>query len=83
MKKDILTPTHKYWKALNYRLNQMVYTMVEGKPQFNCRHDLSNTKRILKSLPNIDVEETLQLYQELGGFCDCEVLMNVESSWKK
>ena len=52
MKKDILTPTHKYWKALKYRLNQMVYTMVEGRPQFNCRHDLSNTKRILKSLPN-------------------------------
>jgi len=81
MRKEILTPPHKYWKALRYRLDQMVNTHVEGKPQFNCKHDLSNTKKILKSLPNLDVEETLLLYQELGGFCDCEVLMNVEYYW--
>jgi hypothetical protein len=83
MKSEILTPSHKYWRALRYRLDQMVNTHVEGKPQFNCKHDLSNTRKILKSLPKIDVEGTIQQYQELGGYCDCEVLMNVESNWKK
>jgi hypothetical protein len=48
-----------------------------------CQHDLRNTEKILKSLPNIDVEESLNLYLELGGFCDCEILFNVEEGWKK
>lgn len=82
MRNEILTPRHKYWKAFSYRLDQMVNTHVGGKPQFNCKHDLRNTKKILKSLPKIDIEETLQLYQDLGGYCDCEVLMNVEWNWK-
>jgi hypothetical protein len=82
MKEEILTPLHNYWNAFSYRLNQLLYTHTEGKPQFNCKHDLSNTKKILKTLPNIDVEGTLLLYQDLGGFCDCEVLMNVQCNWK-
>ena len=71
MKKEVLTPSHKYWKALCFRLSQS-----------QCKHDFRNTEKILKSLPNIDVEESLNLYRELGGFCDCEILLNVEESWK-
>ena len=82
MKREILTPSHRYWNAFSYRLNQMINTHIEGKPQFNCKHDLSNTTKILKSLPNIDVEESLSLLQDLGGFCDCEVLINVQFNWK-
>ena len=72
MKKEVLTPSHKYWKALCIRLSHTP-----------CQHDLRNTVKILKSLPNIDVEESLNLYLELGGFCDCEILFNVEEGWKK
>ena len=72
MKKEVLTPSHKYWKALCIRLSHTP-----------CQHDLRNTEKILKSLPNIDVEESLNLYLELGGFCDCEILFNVEEGWKK
>ena len=72
MKKEVLTPSHKYWRALCTRLSHT-----------QCQHDLRNTEKILKSLPNIDVEESLNLYLELGGFCDCEILFNVEEGWKK
>jgi hypothetical protein len=77
MAKNILTPKHKYWSALRYRLDQMVNTYIEGKPVFKCKHDLRHTTKILRSLPNIDVEGTLEFLKEQGGFCDCEVLMNV------
>ncbi len=72
MKKEVLTPSHKYWNVLCFRLGQT-----------QCQHDLRNTEKILKSLPNIDVEESLNFYRDLGGFCDCEILLNVEESWKK
>ena len=49
----------------------------EGKRLFDCKHDLRHTTKILRSLPNIDVEGTLEFLEEHGGFCDCEVLMNV------
>ena len=71
MKKEVLTPSHRYWRALCTRLSHT-----------QCQHDLRNTEKILKSLPNIDVQESLNLYLELGGFCDCEILLNVEEGWK-
>ena len=77
MEKNILTPKHKYCSALCSRLDQMVNTHVKGKPVFDCKHDLRHTTKVLRSLPNIDVEGTLEFLKEQGGFCDCEVLMNV------
>ena len=77
MEKEILTPKHRYWSALHFRLDQMVNTHIEGKPVFDCNHNLRHTIKILKSLPNIDVEGTVKFLEEHGGFCDCEVLMNV------
>ena len=81
MAKSVLTPNHRYWKALCTRLNDMLTIYIEGKPHSKCQTDLRCTTKILKSLPGIDVEETLALYMKLGGHCDCEVLMNVEPNW--
>jgi hypothetical protein len=77
MEKEILTPKHKYWPALRFRLDQMVNTHIEGKPVSDCNYDLRHTIKILKSLPNIDIEGTLDFFEDHAGFCDCEVLMNV------
>ena len=67
MEKEILTPKHKYWPTLCFKLDQL-----------DCNHDLRHTIKILKSLPNIDVERTVDFLENHGGFCDCEVLMNVD-----
>ena len=64
-------------------LAQRLIRMFTYEGDTPCQHDLRNTEKILKSLPNIDVEESLNLYLELGGFCDCEILFNVEEGWKK
>jgi|APSaa5957512622_1039677.scaffolds.fasta_scaffold132726_2 hypothetical protein len=78
---EVLTPSHKYWPALRQRLNDVLITYVNGKPHSKCQGDLMQTIKILKSLHNIDVEETVILLQGLGGYCDCEILMNVAKNW--
>lgn len=75
--KEVLTPLHRYWPALRQRLNDALITYVNDKPHSKCQGDLAQTIKILKSLPGIDIEETLILFQEMGGYCDCEVLINV------
>jgi hypothetical protein len=79
--KEVLSPSHRFWPALCQRLNDTLITYVNNKPHSKCQGDLTQTIKILKSLHNIDIEETLILFQEMGGYCDCEVLMNVAKNW--
>jgi hypothetical protein len=79
MKKKPLTPASPLWWGFRTRLSQALLEH-DGS---QCKHDLTHTVKILKSLPGIDVDETIQLFMELGGFCDCEVLMNVEYGWNE
>lgn len=67
MSKEILTNKHKYWNALRYRLSEGI--RVDG---CDCTNKI--TKKILISLPNIDVDETLNYLTAYGGHCDCEIL---------
>ena len=76
-KKEIVTHSHKYWNALIYRLENSLLVYQNGKWIAKCDCDLKITRKILKSLPQVDVEGTIEYLQSYGGFCDCEVLMNV------
>ena len=67
MRNEILTEDHKYWKALAFRLSAGI--RAEG---CDCTNKI--TKKILMSLINIDVEETLNYLSAFGGWCDCEIL---------
>ena len=71
---NVVTPDHKYWRAVCIRLSDQLN--IHG-----CQRDLRNTEKILKSLPDVEVEDTLELYRRLGGFYDYEVLANVVPSW--
>lgn len=75
--KGVLKPDHKLWPVFRKRLSDVLITYVNDKPHSQCIGDLSQTIKILKSLPEIDVEETIILFKEYQGFCDCGVLMNV------
>jgi hypothetical protein len=73
-------PTHPDWTAfcgaLDARLKQ-------GKSSWNCQHDLRHTKDLLANeWPLIDAEETLEIFREHHGFCDCEILLNVSDTWE-
>ena len=57
-------------------MNWIQGTLSEGEEE-----DLSLTIEILKSLKNIDIEETVIFLKEYGGHCDCKVIMNVARIW--
>lgn len=44
-----------------------------------CKHKLFYTRRFLKKhgLNTNDINEICAFFQEHGGYCDCEVLLNV------
>jgi hypothetical protein len=35
------------------------------------------TKRVLKLMGHVDVEASIDFYKQHGGYCDCEVMLNV------
>jgi hypothetical protein len=42
-----------------------------------CNGDLSITETILKTIFDINVEKTIEIFEENGGYCDCEVMKNI------
>ena len=70
MRKEILNNRHRYLKEFCYRLS-------EGIRSHGCNCTSILAERILISLPNIDVNETLALFKENGGHCDCEILDSI------
>jgi Protein of unknown function (DUF2695) len=79
--KDVLTPSHKLWSAFRKKLDDTLFTYANDKLHNRCKGDLALSTKILRSLPEIDVEETLILFKEYGGSCDCKVTMNVARIW--
>jgi hypothetical protein len=70
IKKEVVDSRHRYWHAVYARLFPTYY-------EKDCDHSLDLVTAILYSLPNVDVEGTLDFYRENGGYCDCEVINNV------
>ena len=42
----------------------------------SCQNDHRVTRSILSRMPGIDVKGTIASFEKLGGYCDCEVIMN-------
>jgi hypothetical protein len=70
LKSEVVDSFHQYWHAVYARLVPTHY-------EKGCDHSLDLVTAILVSLPNVDVEGTLDFYRENGGNCDCEVIYNV------
>ncbi len=39
--------------------------------------DREHSIKILATMENIDIEKTLEYFNDHGGYCDCEILFNV------
>lgn len=81
--KDVFTPDHSLWDVFKVTLTEELKGEYDGVPICNCKNDFRFTIKILNVFDNIDVDETTKVFQELGGYCDCEVLSNVEKNWKR
>ena len=49
--------------------------------EIDCKHDLEQTIKYAMQ-KGLSVSKLMTWLQENGGFCDCEVLKNVEEEWE-
>jgi hypothetical protein len=75
--KQIVDQKHQYWRAVYVRLNEGLVN------KGDCDGSFDTVEGILFSLPGADVGGTLDFYMSNGGYCDCEVLLNVYSDESK
>jgi transposase len=57
-----------------------LFDYLDGALVEGCDHSLRLTRRFLGSL-SISEEAVISWLGEFGGYCDCEVLANVEDAW--
>lgn len=48
-----------------------------------CSHDFSLTEQFLRDKQVNNVEEVLEFLRENGGYCDCEIIFNVEEKFEE
>lgn len=89
---DIMKPGHLRWKEFYKRLEGEEgcnFRKEKGPPDedgsfnviWDCAGgtDKSKARAILETMEGIDVEASLTYFESKGGYCDCEILMNVAS----
>lgn len=67
---EIITKQSPRWGEFIKHLDNLL-------SEWDCKMDLEQTQKALGQMNNVDTEETLQFLRSKGGFCDCEVMMNV------
>lgn len=82
--KEIMNPEHPRWaefcerlegpEGCNFRKDD------NGETIWNCagKADKSLATAILKTMPEINIENSLAFFEGSGGMCDCEILFNVD-----
>ncbi len=79
----IMKPGHPRWDEFKKRLEgvegvNMMWTDEEGYT-LCCDGSprMPFSRAILETMDGVDVEGSLVEFRENGGFCDCEVLLNI------
>lgn len=81
----LMTPEHRGWKTFANRLGGpegcAFSRDANGNTTWRCKGGTDKTyaENILKTIPNIDVKGSLDYFEQHGGYCDCEILFNVDS----
>ena len=80
---EILTKTHERFEAFCERLEGPEGCNFKedenGKITWKCKGGKNKdfAEKILRTMEGIDVEGTLQYFEQHGGYCDCEIVFNV------
>ena len=95
MKPQVMTPDHPHWEAFFQRLEgpegchfQGEYDndgeLVADSVKWECAggEDKSKATAILKTMPEIDMAASLAFFEQHGGWCDCEIVFNVENNFQ-
>ena len=63
----IMTPAHPRWQEFVDRLSHACI----------CIDSTDNARRVLATMPDLDVEGSLAALRVLGGACDCAIVFEV------
>ena len=79
---EIMTIQHPRWQEFIGRLADKEgcnFREVDGKAVWDCdsEQDRPRARAILTDM-GFDVEKSLLYFEEQGGYCDCEIVLNVE-----
>jgi len=72
-RKEVLTPESPRWEQFTDMLDSMEWCDGDAGPNVH-RH----AKAIMAAMGGIDIEASLAFFEDHGGYCDCEILLNVE-----
>lgn len=81
-----MCPGHLRWEEFVGRLEGgegCNFKVVKGKTTWKCKggENKDRATAILKKMSKqepIDIEGTLRFFESRGGYCDCEILFNVD-----
>ena len=65
---EIMNKKNKKWNEFVERL---------GLTDCKGGNDKSSTIKIMKEMGDINIEDSIEYFDRNGGFCDCEILLNV------
>jgi hypothetical protein len=78
-----IAPGHERWEEFVGRLEGpegcFIRTKDDGGLVWDCFNDHTGAKRVLRAMGCSDgqIDVTLEYCRRHGGYCDCEILMNV------
>jgi hypothetical protein len=64
------------------RWQQFCVSLARAVSPNTCQHDYREAEKILKEMGSIDVEASIDYFENNGGYCDCEILLNVDREWQ-
>ena len=79
---EILTPESPRWAAFADELFK-VTRICDGDGSGESNPDLVHryAKKVMADMGNVDIPGSLAFFEAHGGYCDCEILLNVDPDW--
>jgi hypothetical protein len=79
--KEVMDKSNHKWNEFLDMLHKEVNfrETSKGRHTWDCDGTLTKTENILREhFPEVDIERSLDFMMQHGGYCDCEVIFNVE-----
>lgn len=80
--KEVITKEHKYFPELLNKLSDNIDKKGGCDGSFNALRSAFDTLENIFGI-EINVTETINYMESNGGYCDCEILLNVQYSQPK
>jgi hypothetical protein len=80
--KSVLTPQNPQWTEFVNRLSAALYIddkswRCDGDQGMSPEHVHRHAKAVMATMGGIDTAASLDFFKAHGGYCDCEILLNV------